>query len=217
MKSWKDISRKGNAYALNHTSFWDVFMLIQIMPLSYLLETRTLMKASLRDIPIFGGCFDRVGHFPVFFKSDEDGNFQVDKERQAAVQVHVNQHIENGGNLAIFPEGAVNKNTAVLKPFRFGTFATIFEHKMPLYYVVSVGNEKTWPPQCVSGGFPADIRVRCGVYPIDFATQDSKQVASEMQAFMQKVHAEMVEELENEKAPKGSPAAPQPVPQLATA
>lgn len=190
--SWKDVSHHGIAIALNHTSFWDVFEVLGLMPVSHLLYSRTLMKSSLRKIPIFGGVFDRVGHFPVYFKSDEDGNFQVDKERQAAVQVDVNEHLRNGGNIIVFPEGAVNRTPLTLQPFRFGTFATIFEHRLPLYYMVAVGNEKTWPATAACGGDPADIHVRFGAYPIDFDTQDSKQVAKEMQEVMQQRYNEVV-------------------------
>ncbi|EPY22851.1 acyltransferase, copy 2 [Strigomonas culicis] len=202
IKGWSDIGVHNLALACNHTSFWDVFALIEVAPMSLLYHTRTLMKDSLRKIPIFGGCFDRVGHFPVYFKSDEDGKFQVDKEKQAVVQLAVDSHVAHGGNLAIFPEGAVNRTPERLQPFRFGTFATVFQHKMELYYMVSVGNNVTWPANAPSGGFPADIRVRVGAYPVDFATQESKQVAAEMQEHMQKVYNEMVQEMEDERRAK---------------
>ncbi|KPA75602.1 putative mitochondrial acyltransferase-like protein, copy 2 [Leptomonas pyrrhocoris] len=192
--SWADIPDKGIALTLNHTSFWDVFEVIGLTPMSHLRRTRTLMKASLRKIPIFGGCFDRVGHFPVYFKSDEDGNFHVDKEKQAVVATHVAGHLRRGGNIVVFPEGAVNKNPETLQTFRYGTFATIFEHRMPVYYLVSLGNERTWPAQHPYGGAPADIRVRIGAFPIDFDKENSKVVAARLQQRMQQVRDEMAAE-----------------------
>lgn len=213
--SWADIERAGVALTMNHTSFWDVFQMIGLTPMSHLRRMRTLMKASLRKIPIFGGIFDRVGHFPVYFKSDEDGNFHVDKERQAVVARHVDWHLRHGGSIVVFPEGAVNKHPETLQTFRFGTFATIFEHRMPVYYMVSINNEKTWPPQMPYGGLPANIRVRIGRFPIDFDKEDSKEVARRLQAKMQAVRDEMVAEEAAAAAagaaakPKKADAAPQ--------
>ncbi|KPI84437.1 Acyltransferase-like protein copy 2 [Leptomonas seymouri] len=193
--SWADMETRGIAMLMNHTSFWDAFEMIGVTPLSHLRHMRTLMKASLRRIPIFGGMFDRVGHFPVYFKSDGDGNFQVDKEKQAVVMKHVNWHLRQGGSIVVFPEGAVNKHPETLQTFRYGTFATIFEHRMPVYYMVSIGNEKTWPPQEAFGGMPADIRIRIGAFPIDFDKEDSKDVAKRLQQRMQQVRDEMAAEM----------------------
>jgi 1-acyl-sn-glycerol-3-phosphate acyltransferase len=197
--SWADVERSGMALTMNHTSFWDVFEMIGVTPMSHLHRMRTLMKASLRQIPIFGGIFDRVGHFPVYFKSDEDGNFHVDKEKQAVVTQHVNWHLKHGGSLIVFPEGAVNKHPETLQTFRYCTFATIFQHRMPLYYMVSVGNETTWPPREPYGGIPADIRVRIGKFPIDFDKDDSKDVAQRLQQRMQQVRDEIAAEIAAEK------------------
>jgi 1-acyl-sn-glycerol-3-phosphate acyltransferase len=192
--SWADINLHNQAFIGNHTSFWDVYAFLCLAPMRHLVHTRTLMKASLRQIPIFGGIFDRVGNFPVYFKSDEDGNFQVDKEKQAAVQVGIDAHIRSGGNLAIFPEGAINKNPRVLQTFRYGTFATIFQHRMTVYYLVHLGGEKTWPRWTMVGGMPTDMHIRAGRFPIDFDKEDSKQAAYRMQMCMQKVYNDLLTE-----------------------
>ncbi|KPI84438.1 hypothetical protein ABL78_6520 [Leptomonas seymouri] len=193
-RSWQSIALHNQAFIGNHTSFWDVFGFVCLSPLRHLLYTRTMMKASLRRIPIFGGIFDRVGNFPVYFKSDEEGHFEVDKEKQAAVQVGVDAHVRNGGNLAIFPEGAINRNPRVLLSFRYGTFTTIFEHRMTVYYLVHLGAEKTWPRWTMVGGMPTDMHIRVGRFPIDFDAEDSKQVARRMQIFMQNVYNDLLTE-----------------------
>lgn len=150
---WADIPN-GSAMVLNHCSFWDAFLFVGLAPVSYIWNCKTLMKSTLRKIPVFGGVFDRVGHFPVYFKSNADGEFGVDKERQAEVSERVSKHLERGGRIAIFPEGAVNKTPRVLQPFRFGTFATIFQHKLKTYFITMVGNDVTWPAAAPLGGFP---------------------------------------------------------------
>ncbi|TPP43040.1 Acyltransferase family protein [Leishmania donovani] len=192
---WDDIARTGTAFTLNHTSFWDAFVMVGITPMSHLIQMRTLMKSSLRKIPIFGGVFDRVGHFPVHFKSGEDGNFHVDKEKQAIVSQHMRWHLRLGGSVAFFPEGAVNKTPETLQPFRYGTFATVIEHRLRVYYVVSVGSEKTWPPRMACGGLPADVHIRIGAYPIDFDRDSSRNVAVGLQVRMQQVRDEIAAEV----------------------
>nr|CAJ2466790.1 unnamed protein product [Leishmania braziliensis] len=192
---WDDISRTGVAFMLNHTSFWDPFQMIGITPTAHLMQTRTLMKSSLRKIPIFGGIFDRVGHFPVHFKSDSACSFEVDKERQAQVQQAIDAHLRLGGSLAMFPEGAINKHPQVLLTFRYGTFATIIKHRMEVYYMVSVGSEKTWPLGMLYGGLPADIYIRIGAYPIDYDRDSSKSLAVGLQKRMQEVRDEIAAEV----------------------
>ncbi|GET85711.1 acyltransferase-like protein, copy 2 [Leishmania tarentolae] len=188
---WDDIARTGTAFALNHTSFWDAFEMVGITPMSHLLQMRTLMKSTLRNIPIFGGVFDRVGHFPVYFKSDAGDNFHVDKEKQAVVSQQMRWHLGLGGSIAFFPEGSVNKTPETLQTFRYGTFATIIEHQLRLYYVVSAGSEKTWSPRMAYGGLPADIHIRIGAYPIDVDKDSSKTVAVGLQERMQQVRDEI--------------------------
>jgi 1-acyl-sn-glycerol-3-phosphate acyltransferase len=183
-KLWAGIPR-GCAVAINHTSFWDAFLFVGTAPYAYICYTRTLMKSTLRAIPIFGGVFDRVGHFPVYFKSDEDGNFGLDKERQEPVMKRVQAFIDKGGNIALFPEGAVNREPATLKMFRRGSFAIILENKLPLYFVVSCGNEVTWPSWAPFGGYPADIQLSVSKFDIDFAKDDAASVAERLQKAMQ--------------------------------
>lgn len=175
-----------SAMALNHVSFLDAFLFVGSAPLAYIYNCRTMMKDSLRKIPIFGGVFDRVGHFPVYFKSDEDGNFSLDKERQAPVMERVNKHLEENGRIALFPEGAVNKKPKEgLQMFRLGSFNIVLEKKLPLFYMCMVGNYDTWPHNAAVGGAPADIEVFINKFEIDYAKDDAKSVAERLQKVMQ--------------------------------
>ena len=137
-QKWSDL--KGPcAVMLNHTSFYDAFTYVGMSPMKSLWNCKTLMKDSLRRIPVFGPVFDRLGHFPVYFKSDAEGNFTLDKERQQPVTDEMNRHLRDGGRLAMFPEGAVNKDPRSLQPFRYGIFQTCIDHKLPIYYCLLVG------------------------------------------------------------------------------
>ena len=184
-QKWADIPGP-SAIVLNHCSFWDAFLFVGTAPVNYIWNCKTLMKSSLRKIPIFGGVFDRVGHFPVYFKSGADGDFSVDKDRQVEVGERVSAHLQDGGRIAIFPEGAVNKTPHVLQTFRFGTFATIFQHRLPTYYFTVVGNNVTWPGNEALGGYPATIFVKVNKFDIDFDKDEVKAVAAKLQETMQK-------------------------------
>jgi 1-acyl-sn-glycerol-3-phosphate acyltransferase len=185
-QKWSEIPEP-SATAVNHTSFWDAFCFVGSAPVSYIYNCKTLMKATLRNMPLFGPVYDRIGHFPVYFKTSADGDFSVDKERQAVVAEAVNAHIKDSGRIAFFPEGAVNKTPRTLNPFRHGSFATILQNKLKVYYFVSAGNEETWPPSASLGGYPADIDVVLGSFELNHndASITAKDVAERLQAKMQ--------------------------------
>ena len=171
--------------AINHTSFLDAFLIATVGPHHYVTTCRTMAKASLMDIPIFGAIFQRVGHFPVYFISDDEGNFSVDKQQQAPVMERVKQYVSSGGRLALCPEGAVNKTPRQLKPFRVGTFAMILELQLPLYYVVTNGNETIWPAKARVGGLPGTVSVRVGQCEVR-EKDDANTLAERLQKLMQK-------------------------------
>eukprot|EP00796_Vickermania_ingenoplastis_P009130 gene9130-6417_t len=190
--SWEDMKKEERlAILVNHTSFWDTLAYTCICPIPLLLRTRSLLKAGLIKLPIVGYAFGNTGHFPVYFKSDEEGNFHVDAEKQAPVTKRMEKFIERGGCLALFPEGAINKTPDTLLPFRFGTFATVHQYRLPVYYAVFVGNNTTWPAKAPIGGFPADIKVRIGGFPTDFDKVNSKDLSVQVHNTMQAVYTDL--------------------------
>jgi 1-acyl-sn-glycerol-3-phosphate acyltransferase len=184
-KVWTSVPER-SCMVLNHTSFWDAFLFVGISPWRYIYNAKTLMKDNLRKLPVFGAIFDRVGHFPVYFKSDEDGNFSVDKLRQEPVQRAVQEHIDDGGRICLFPEGAVNKQPRQLLSFRRGTFGLVLDNKMPLYYLIAAGNDVSWPSGAQIGGLPSDIVVSVHKFDVDYENQDATAVATTLQVAMQK-------------------------------
>ena len=191
-QKWANIPPR-SACICNHTSFLDAFVFTAYSPASYIINARTLMKDSLRRLPIFGSVFDRVGHFPVYFKSEEDGSFGVDAERQAPVNEEVHRHLEDGGRIALFPEGQVNKNVTTLMPFRNGTFSTVIRNKLPVFYVIMVGNEIVWPPGTNGVGAPTTIDVVIGSIPVNHEVETdpaalSKKCQAAVQQALDEVH-----------------------------
>lgn len=200
-KAWADIP-PNSCTAINHVSFMDPFLFVSEGPFHYIESCRTMMKANLMDIPVFGPIFARVGHFPVYFKSNEDGNFSVDKERQAPIMEKVKHHVNSGGRLAIFPEGAVNKTPRTLKSFRIGMFTMILELRLPLHYVVTNGNDRTWDAKATIGGLPTTISVRVGQCVVDYDTDDAKSLSERLQKTMQREVDEMYALVDAEKDAK---------------
>lgn len=198
--SWKDFKAGVScAVLMNHTSFWDTFLYTCIVPASLLFRTRSLMKASLSKLPIVGYAFGNTGHFFVYFKSDEEGNFHVDQEKQAPQTKLLEAHLAKGGTLALFPEGAINKTPETLLPFRFGTFATIHQYRLPIFYMVCVGNQDTWPAKAPVGGFPADIRIRIGGFPVDFDKVDGKELSLMVREKMQEEYTDLSNSMKKKK------------------
>ncbi|KAK7200259.1 Acyltransferase [Novymonas esmeraldas] len=172
---------------LCHTSFFDTMLYLWYVPYRYIYTAKTFAKASLRKLPLFGTVLVTCGHFPVYFSSEESNSFSVNKDRQAAVAAEVEVFLNNGGSLSFFPEGALNRTPEVLKDFRLGSFNTILQHKLALYYCVSYGNHEVWSPTLAGmPGYPADVYVYMGKYEYDANAVDAPALAKGLREEMQR-------------------------------
>ncbi|CAN0505833.1 unnamed protein product [Ectocarpus sp. 12 AP-2014] len=145
---------------MNHTSFGDSIMFVATTPSNIIWRYRTLMKSTLFDWPFLGGVCRMVGHFPVLFRSKDEDSFAVDKPEQAKIMEKVKAHVESDGCLCLFPEGKINRNPAVLCPFRRGTFGVAEEMNMAVVSLTTVGCDESWPKESPVGGLPARIVIR---------------------------------------------------------
>lgn len=80
------------------------------MPARIVYRARTYMAQYLLDMPILGTVIRAMGHFEVPFQGKKDGDFSVDREKMAQIQLRVDEHIHSGGVLCFFPEGQLNTN-----------------------------------------------------------------------------------------------------------
>eukprot|EP00697_Spironema_sp_BW2_P001637 gnl/Spiro4/12197_TR6439_c0_g1_i1.p1 gnl/Spiro4/12197_TR6439_c0_g1~~gnl/Spiro4/12197_TR6439_c0_g1_i1.p1 ORF type:complete len:352 (+),score=97.34 gnl/Spiro4/12197_TR6439_c0_g1_i1:113-1057(+) len=142
---------------LNHCSFYDSFFFVGFVPRDVVVTCRTLIKASLLNIPIFGPISDHCGHFPVYFTSGD--SFSVESDKQQAVTEKMKWFVNSThGRMSVFPEGQLNsRDPAVVQPFRFGSVKFALEHKMPIYLLALWGSHTAWPHSTALGGFPADV------------------------------------------------------------
>ena len=182
---WEDIP-SSSAFALNHTSFMDTILYLWLAPRRFIWGSKTLYKSSLAKLWFFGQITTACGMFPVYFKNDTSAEFTVEKDRQAKVSEEVNQYLLEGGGLSFFPEGVVNKTPEKLCDFRHGSFASVIQHKLPIYYMVTWGNHTVWPAAGL-GGNAATIRIKYGRLDVDFSESDltPKVLAERLQAKMQ--------------------------------
>lgn len=167
-RAWEELGavmrEKGVCVLLNHTSFMDTLVFVGYAPLDLLYSMRTLMSSKLFKIPLLGSIARMVGHQPVYFLRNEEGQFSLDKERMKETNKNVAAHLDGGGSLVVFPEGQLNARPETLLSFRRGTFATAIERGLPLWGLVFVGCDKTWPLSEAIGGLPGDVRF--ALFPI---------------------------------------------------
>lgn len=152
-----DGAARGIFLCINHTSFLDGLVFAAYCPPSVIGYCRTLAKASLFKLPMFGAMCKMAGHFPVYFNSSKTGNFSVDKEAQAAVTERITEHISTGGHLTMYPEGQVNGTPRTLQLFRRGSFATAKQHQLGIWALLTKGCEVVWPKPEAIGGFPGTV------------------------------------------------------------
>lgn len=184
-KLWNSLPHH-SCVLVNHTSFFDSILFVGLAPYRYIFNTRTLLKASLLDLPIFGTVFRRVGHFPVYFRSQGESEFAVDKDKQEVVMRRLQSHLDQQGRIAFFPEGSLNKTPDTLKPFRLGMFGVAKANRLPLYYFITKGNNVAWPVDGVIGGAPADIYVHLGeVVGVNYDEMDPPKIAELSRSVMQ--------------------------------
>lgn len=141
----------------NHQSFLDTILTVAIMPSNVTWRCRTYLSSHLYKMPILSTILTAVGHFPVYFSKNSGYNkFSVDREKMDQVQKKVDKHLSNGGVLAFFPEGQMNKMPDVLCDFRYGGFKKALEYDARIWAMVAYGNQQSWPIKCQLGGYPVN-------------------------------------------------------------
>lgn len=143
----------------NHMCFFDTILATASFPQKVLYNCRTYMDAALFKLPILSTICKTVGHFPVYFTAaGTDGKFTVDKEKNAVVDLSVDEHLKSGGWLCFFPEGQMNTTPDTLMTFRYGGMKKALDYDSRLVAFVSCGNTAVWPKKAKIGGFPGYVK-----------------------------------------------------------
>jgi 1-acyl-sn-glycerol-3-phosphate acyltransferase len=138
----------------NHTSFLDTILTITRLTTPIALESKTYMSSHLFKLPILSTICLGCGHFSVPYKGSGDDDFSIDKEKIAATQKLVDQHIEARGVLCFFPEGAMNGNPSEIRAIRYGGMKKALEYDAIIWTFVTNGNQVMWPRKAQIGGIP---------------------------------------------------------------
>lgn len=185
---------------LNHTSFMDPITYFWIVNNHFHGQSKTFYKEQLARIPVVGKFFFGPAHFPVYFLTDRGDEFRVQKDKQAAVFARFCTHLDNKGSIHFCPEGAVNRqNLRELQPFRSGLFQPFIQHRLPLYFYLTVGNDKVWRQNDAIGGHSATIYVYIGKIIVDYnaANLDANVLAELVRNQMQQRLDEMYKEIDS--------------------
>jgi 1-acyl-sn-glycerol-3-phosphate acyltransferase len=147
----------------NHTSFLDTLLTVATLSAGSAYYSRTYMSAHLFKLPVLSTICRACGHFSVDFKGSGDTDFRVDKEKMEKTQQRVDEHIENGGLLCFFPEGAMNKDPTQIMPVRYGGMKKALQFDAKVYVFVTNGCHAVWPRKAQISGRPgvANYTIHC--------------------------------------------------------
>ncbi len=129
----------------NHTSALDIFTLIKIFSFPFIF----IGKKELSKLPVFG----------YFYKKT---NVTVDRnspESRKEVYNQVQNFINKGLSVVIYPEGKIPDEDVLLHPFKNGAFRIAIEHKLPVLPVVFYDNKRKFPYRW-TGGSPGIVRIK---------------------------------------------------------
>lgn len=187
-----------NAVLVNHASFMDTILFLWMVNATYMYRMKTFYKAQLNKMPLLGYVVQSAEMLPVYFVSDEGSEFRVEKDKQAAVLERTERHLGGGGSVCFFPEGAINRvDLRQLQSFRLGSFKMILEHKLNVYYMLTIGTDRVWRVKESLGGHAADVYVYYGKIDIDYSdvTLDAQTLANycreQMQVRLDLMHAQL--------------------------
>jgi len=152
---------------MNHTSFGDVMMSLAHVPWPVLWHIRTYMAGFVLKMPILSTFAYWGGHFPVYFLSDSDGVFKVDREKMEATEKLVDDHLNDEGAMAFFPEGQVNKNPQKILPLRRGGMKRALKFNARLVLYIFNGIPTVWPGRSKVGGMPGNVN-----YTVEYVAPD---------------------------------------------
>jgi len=131
---------KGVIFMSNHLANADPFVLCSaLLPV----ETKYIAKASLFKIPFGGWAMKIAGDLPVHF-TKEKGGWGTQKGTVAKLITSCKELLQNGSNLAVFPEG-IRSSDGRLQPFKDGMFNVALEAKADIIPVALSGPQICWP------------------------------------------------------------------------
>ena len=128
----------------NHVSKIDGILLASILGPHLHSKSKFLISSNAYSNPIAAEVFNKVGCFPIPFKSNKDNDSSIDKDKYNETKKMIDKHLLDNGQIVYFPEGVLNDSPKKLLPFRHGFFSTIIQHKLPIYVITTTGTGDLW-------------------------------------------------------------------------
>lgn len=136
----------GTSYVLvaNHTSYIDPFVMLRVSKNPFVF----VGKKELVKIPIFGYLYKRAAIMVN----------RSDRKSRWAVYGRVNDKLDLGYSVCIFPEVSYVDDTIFLNPFKRGAFKISIDHQLPIVPMVfyDCKRKQPWSPRF---GYPGELRV----------------------------------------------------------
>jgi fatty-acyl-CoA synthase len=115
-------------YAANHTSYFDVLLLMMALGVSY----RFVAKSEVHGMPFIGTFLRKMGHLS-FVRTD------TNSRREAAQQIE--STLRDGDSVFVFPEGTFVPEEGV-RPFQLGAFNAAVVTGVPIIPVSLAGTRR---------------------------------------------------------------------------
>lgn len=133
--------------APNHTSMFDIFVLLYLPVRFY-----WILKRELALVPLLGWAIAAMGHYWV--RRDGTG-------KDLAVMKRVEEGLRSGKSILVFPEGTRSR-TGELLPFKKGPFRLAQHSGAPLVPVALIGTGDISPPGRLPERLGHDVTIRVG-------------------------------------------------------
>lgn len=138
----------------NHTSFFDILLLVALLPFSKVQRVKMLISYRLFALPLLGQLNRAMGHLAVrnSRKTDDDATRAMFAESTGKALAEFEEYVRGGGTGGWFPEGDVNAgNTHAVGLFKKGGFAPAVKIDVKLWCVSFCGNAVTWHAKGLPG------------------------------------------------------------------
>ena len=167
-----DISRQ-HIYVCNHRSQIDIPVNFVSSPELFVI----LSKKEVEKLPVVGLNLKHA-HVTVNRKSKEDRKRAMKK---------LNEYIQQGRSILLYPEGRRNRSTEHLGDFQAGAFVLAIQNKLPIVPVTIVGSEQINNPSAPFALHPGTVSV---FYDDPIETDNFSQ--KDLPVLIQKTRAKML-------------------------
>mmetsp|Transcript_83092 Transcript_83092/g.164832 ORF Transcript_83092/g.164832 Transcript_83092/m.164832 type:complete len:318 (+) Transcript_83092:93-1046(+) len=148
-------------FVANHTSFFDILVIMSIIPISKVRKARMFVSHKLFKTPVLGTIVRAMGHYSVpFNNTDDQQKRQLQADTMRREMARFEESIASGGWGSWFPEGRVNfDDNHTVNQFKKGGFVPAVRLDVELWCCSFCGNAVSWPARAGFGGRPACIGV----------------------------------------------------------